>query len=65
MKFVNNLSKLINTKTILSLTAAYVFAALSLKGTLEKDDIMVVLVMVFQSFFSYQTNKASKAKDEE
>lgn len=65
MRFVNKVTKLFDAKTILSLTAAYVFAALALKGFLDKENVMVILVMVFQSFFSYQTNKANKAKDEE
>ena len=61
---LKKIEKMLDTKTVLSLTAAYVFAVLALKGSLNKDDVMIILVMVFQSFFSYQSNK-KKQDDEE
>lgn len=54
---IKKIAKLIDVKSIISIIAAVVFGILALRGTLGVDNTMILLTMVFQSFFSYQTNK--------
>lgn len=56
-ELVKKVAKLIDVKSIISLVAAAVFAILAIRGDLEVKDTMVLLTLVFQSFFSYQTHK--------
>ena len=51
------IAKLIDVKSIISLIAAVIFAVLAIRGELGVDNVMILLTLVFQSFFSYQTNK--------
>lgn len=50
-------AKLIDVKSIISLIAAVIFAVLAIRGELGVDNVMILLTLVFQSFFSYQTHK--------
>lgn len=54
---LKRLAKLIDVKSIISIIAAVVFGILSIKGYLGVDNTMILLTLVFQSFFSYQNNK--------
>ena len=54
----------LDTKSIMSLTATGVFATLAIRGTLDTKDVMVLLTLVFQSFFSYQNNKKGGEQSE-
>jgi len=54
---LKKIAKLIDVKSIISIIAALVFGILSLRGTLGVDNTMILLTLVFQSFFSYQVNK--------
>lgn len=54
---LKKLSKLVDVKSIISLMAACVFGVLAIRGDLGVDNTMILLTLVFQSFFSYQTNK--------
>ncbi|MDD4565507.1 MAG: hypothetical protein PHE79_08575 [Eubacteriales bacterium] len=51
------IAKLIDVKSIISLIAAVIFAVLAIRGELGTDNVMILLTLVFQSFFSYQTHK--------
>lgn len=53
------LKKLLNVKSILSLSGAVVFIVLAINGSLTIENVMVVLVMIFQSFFGYQNSKST------
>lgn len=53
-------AKLIEVKSIISIVAAIVFGVLSIQGKIGVDNTMILLTMVFQSFFSYQTSKNNK-----
>jgi hypothetical protein len=51
------IKKLLNVKSMLSLCGAGVFVVLAINGSLTTENVMVILVMIFQSFFGYQNSK--------
>lgn len=57
---MEQLKKLLNVKSILSIAGAIVFVVLALQNELTTENVMVILVMIFQSFFGYQNSKQSK-----
>ena len=57
MDIIKKVAKLIDVKSIISLISAVIFAILAIRGELGVDNTMILLTLVFQSFFSYQTNK--------
>lgn len=57
MEIIKRFAKLLEVKSIISLFAGIVFVILALRGDLGADNTMIILTLVFQSFFSYQTNK--------
>jgi len=48
-------SKLIDVKTIVTFAVTAVLAYMSVKGVVQKDDFMIIAVMVFTYFFSKPT----------
>lgn len=56
-EFLKKITKLIDVKSIISIIAAVIFAILAVRGELGVDNTMILLTLVFQSFFSYQSNK--------
>lgn len=46
------MSKLFSARWIFTLIVAFVFAALSLKGTLPMDKISEIILLVFYAYFS-------------
>ncbi|MDF2520834.1 MAG: hypothetical protein K0R84_1462 [Clostridia bacterium] len=56
-EFFRKLVKLIDVKSFISIIAAVIFAVLALRGDLGVDNTMILLTLVFQSFFSYQNSK--------
>jgi len=56
-EFFQKISKLIDVKSIISIIAAVVFGILAIRGNLGVDNTMILLTLVFQSFFSYQNSK--------
>ncbi len=57
MEILKRIAKLIDVKSIISLISAVIFAVLAIRGELGVDNTMILLTLVFQSFFSYQRNK--------
>lgn len=51
------LLKLLEVKSIISIIAAMIFFILAFRGELGIDNTMIILTLVFQSFFSYQNRK--------
>jgi len=51
------IAKLIDVKSIISVISAIIFAVLSIRGELGTDNTMILLTLVFQSFFSYQNSR--------
>lgn len=57
MELLRRLAKLMDVKSIISIISTIIFAVLALRGDLGGDNTMILLTLVFQSFFSYQNNK--------
>ena len=56
----NSIIELLDIKTFLSLSGMVVFVILSLNGTLDVESILIIITMIFQSYFTYKVNKADK-----
>lgn len=66
MGILKKIAKLIDVKSIISLASAAVFVMLAIRGDLGTDNVMILLTLVFQSFFTYQSSKKKEiAKEEE
>lgn len=59
-EIMKKIAKLIDVKSIISMIAAIIFAILAIRGQLTTENTMVLLTMVFQSFFSYQNTKKTE-----
>ena len=46
MEFLKNLAGLLKVKTIVTLVVIAVFAVLSLNGSIEADNVMIIISMV-------------------
>ncbi|WFD12193.1 MULTISPECIES: hypothetical protein [Clostridia] len=57
MEILKRIAKLIDVKSIISIISAVIFAILAIRGELGVDNTMILLTLVFQSFFSYQNTK--------
>jgi len=55
-----NISKLINVKTIITFALMAVFSILALKGTISTDNVMIVVTTVIAFYFGTQHEKVSK-----
>lgn len=56
-EILKRIAKLVDVKSIISIIAAGIFAVLAIRGELGVDNTMILLTLVFQSFFSYQNSK--------
>lgn len=56
-EFLKRIAKLIDVKSIISIISAIIFAVLAIRGDLGVDNTMILLTLVFQSFFSFQNAK--------
>ncbi len=56
--------KKLDLKSIVTLVVVIVFAILAIRGDLDKSDLMLIITMVFQSFFSYQAHKPKNNGDD-
>jgi len=57
------LTKLLDVKSLLTIMAGAVFVVLALRGVLDSENVMIILALVFQSYFSYQNNKKQDNED--
>ena len=57
MDFLKNLAALVKVKTIVTLAVITVFTALSLRGDIEPDNVMIVVSTVIAFYFGTQTEK--------
>lgn len=55
--FKKNLANLIKVKTIVTIIVLLVFAALSLKGSISSDNVMIVTSSVIAFYFGTQHEK--------
>lgn len=60
MDFLKNLANLLKVKTIVTLIVIAVFAVLSLRGSIEPDNVMIVISMVVSFYFGTQHEKKTE-----
>jgi uncharacterized protein (DUF486 family) len=54
MEILNSIAALIKVKTIVTLVVCAVFAVLALKGTINPDNVMIIVSMVVSFYFGTQ-----------
>jgi len=54
---LKNLANLLKVKTIVTLVVIAVFAVLALKGSIEPDNVMIIISMVVSFYFGTQHEK--------
>lgn len=57
MELRNNLAALLKVKTIVTLVVMVVFAVLALRGSIESNDVMLILTTVISFYFGTQHEK--------
>jgi len=62
MEITKNLAALLKVKTIVTLVVMGVFAVLALRGTIDAENVMVILSMVVSFYFGTQHEKKEKTK---
>ncbi len=65
MEILRQITRLFEVKSLLTLAAAAVFVVLALNGTLDSKDVLIILTLVFQSYFAYQNNKRDEEDKED
>lgn len=63
MKFRDRLAKLIDVKTIVTLTLTAVFSYLSIIGKISADNFMTVFTVIISFFFGVQIEKNNNRKE--
>lgn len=58
---IENLAALLKVKTLVTMVVLGVFAVLALRGTIQPDDVMIVISMVISFYFGTQHEKGGKA----
>ena len=58
--FLKNLANLIKVKTLVTLVVIAVFAVLALNGSIEPDNVMIIISMVVSFYFGTQHEKTEK-----
>ena len=54
---IKNLGNLLKVKTIVTLVVCAVFSVLALKGTINADNVMIIVSMVVSFYFGTQHEK--------
>lgn len=62
MKFKDRLAKLVDVKTIVTLTLTGVFSYLSVVDRISADDFMTVFTIIISFFFGVQVEKHNQNK---
>ena len=57
MEFSKNLANLLKVKTIVTLVVISVFAVLALSGSIEADNVMIIISRVGSFYFGTQHEK--------
>lgn len=57
-RLLNNLAALIKVKTIVTFAVVGVFALLALRGSIQPDNVMVIVSAVIAFYFGSQSEKA-------
>ena len=56
-KLMENLANLVKVKTVVTFTVMAVFAVLTLRGTIDPNNAMIVISMVVSFYFGTQHEK--------
>ena len=56
--FIKNLTNLLKVKTIVTLFVCAVFAVLALKGSINADNVMIIVSMVVSFYFGTQHERS-------
>ena len=59
--FIRNLANLVKVKTIVTLVVISVFAVLAMNGSIEPDNVMIIISMVVSFYFGTQHEKKESA----
>ena len=54
---IKNLANLLKVKTIVTLVVCIVFSVLALNGTINADNVMIIVSMVVSFYFGTQAEK--------
>lgn len=57
MEILKNIANLIKVKTIVTLVVCAVFSVLALKGTINADNVMIIVSMVISFYYGTQHEK--------
>lgn len=57
MEILKNIAALVKVKTIVTLVVIAIFAALSLRGAITPDNVMIVVSTVIAFYFGTQSEK--------
>ena len=57
MEFLKNFANLIKVKTLVTMAVMLVFTVLSLKGTINAENAMIIISMVVSFYFGTQHEK--------
>lgn len=60
INIIKNIANLFKVKTIVTLVVAAVFALLALRGTINPDNVMIIVSMVVSFYFGTQHEKTEK-----
>lgn len=60
MEILKNIAGLIKVKTIVTMAVTAVFVALALKGTINPDNVMIIVSMVVSFYFGTQHEKKAE-----
>lgn len=55
--FIRNFANLVKVKTIVTLVVISVFAVLAMNGSIEPDNVMIIISMVVSFYFGTQHEK--------
>lgn len=59
MEILKNIAGLIKVKTIVTMAVTSVFVVLALKGTINPDNVMIIVSMVVSFYFGTQHEKSA------
>lgn len=62
---LQNLANMCKVKTVVTLVVVAVFAVLALKGTINPDNVMIIVSMVVSFYFGTQHEKKTIAEPTE
>ena len=58
-KVIENLANLLKVKTLVTMAVCAVFAVLALNGTINADNVMIIVSMVVSFYFGTQHEKTT------